>query len=431
MDRILLKNITLDGKYTDIFIEEGRISSVCPHSASRCKELSESYSGTKVIDCSGKVAMPGFVNMHTHAAMSLLRGIGEDMSLQKWLDHIWRVEAHLDESFVYWGTKIAALEMIKTGTTTFNDMYWFPLPAREAAAEMGLGNALSFTFLDNFDEKAFHEQTQDCMATHEAAKSWGRRSQFVIAIHSVYTVSEPAIIWATEYARKNGLRIHVHVSETEKEVLDCQEAHGGLSPVEYLDRLGVLGPDVTAAHTLWLSDRDVEILGKRHVNCVHNVNSNLKLASGLGFRYDDLKSTGANVCLGTDGCASSNNLDMLETMKTAAISQKALTNDPSTLPLQDLLDMATVNGAKALGMKTGRIEEGFDADILIIDPDSTFFLSPAPFIANFVYSAHSDCITAMVAGGRLVMMDRRAPEEEEILTGGRNELRLLTEYSNN
>ena len=133
--------------------------------------------------------------------------------------------------------------------------------------------------------------------------------------------------------------------------------HDGMSPVEYLDSLGVLGPDVIAAHSLWLSDKDVEILGKRGVTCVHNVNSNLKLASGYKFRYNELRDAGANVCLGTDGCASSNNLDMLETMKTAAIVQKAWRNDPAAMPLNELLSMATVNAAKALGLNAGKIEE--------------------------------------------------------------------------
>ncbi len=214
------------------------------------------------------------------------------------------------------------------------------------------------------------------------------------------------LVWTAEFARSHGLKMHIHLSETRKEVEDCMAAHGGLSPVEYLDSLGILGPDVIAAHSLHLSDRDVEILGNRKVNCVHNINSNLKLASGYMFRYNELRDAGANICLGTDGCASSNNLDMLETMKTAAMVQKAWRGDPSAMPLNELLDMATANAGKALDMNVGRLEEGAAADILIVDTDNYNFLSPGSFLANFVYSAHSDCIGSVICGGRFVMKNR-------------------------
>ena len=419
MGNIFLKDITLDGRQVDIGIAGKTISSIRPSGSVPPPE------GTETVDCSGKTAMPGFINMHTHAAMTLLRGIGEDMVLQDWLDHIWAIEAHLDEPFVYWGTKVAALEMAKTGTTTFNDMYWYSPMARKAAEETGIGCAVSYTFLDNYDKELAERQKDGCIAMHSGTPSWDPRSTFAVSIHSVYTVSEPLIIWATEYARKHGLRIHIHVAETRKEVVDCKAAHGGLSPVEYLDSLGVLGPDVIAAHSLWLSEKDVELMGARGVSCVHNINSNLKLASGYKFLWKELSDAGANVCIGTDGCASSNNLDMLEAMKTTAIVEKAWRNDPTALPLKTLLDMATVNGAKALGIRTGKIEEGWDADIQIIDTDNSFFLSPAPFLANYIYSAHSDCISSLISGGRFVMRDRKVPGEKEILEGGRKELEII------
>ena len=193
----------------------------------------------------------------------------------------------------------------------------------------------------------------------------------------------------------------------------------GMSPVEYLDSLGILGPDVIAAHTLWVSDKDVEILGRRGVTCVHNVNSNLKLASGYKFRYHELKDAGANVCLGTDGCASSNNLDMLETMKTSAMIQKAWRDDPSAMPLQDILDMASYNAGKGLGLDLGRIEPGALADILIVDTDNYSVLSPGSFEANLVYSAHSDCIDSVMCNGRFLMRNRTVEGEKEIIAEAR------------
>ena len=245
---------------------------------------------------------------------------------------------------------------------------------------------------------------------------------FTIGIHAIYSVSEELILWATEFARRHNLKIHIHVAESEREDLECKAAHGGLSPVEYLDALGVLGPDVIAAHTLWLSEHDIELLGRHHVNCVHNINSNTKLSSGYKFKWKELTEAGANVCLGTDGCASSNNLDMLEAMKTTALFQKAWRKDPSALPLKTLMEMATVNGAKALGLKTGTIKEGYEADIQIVDTDNTFFLSPGPFLANFIYSAHSDCVSSLIAGGKFLMRDRMVPDEKAILKGARGVL---------
>jgi 5-methylthioadenosine/S-adenosylhomocysteine deaminase len=250
---------------------------------------------------------------------------------------------------------------------------------------------------------------------YEEAQTWPEKSMMAIAIHAIYSVSEPMMLWAVDFARERGLKIHIHLSETEKEIEDCKALHGGMSPVEYLDSLGVLGPDVIAAHTLWLSPKDIEILGKRGVTCVHNVNSNLKLSSGYRFLYSELKEAGANICLGTDGCASSNNLDMLETMKTSAMIQKAWRKDPTVMNMEEILAMATENAGKGLGLNLGKIEEGALADILIIDTDSYSFLSPGSFLANLIYSAHSDCVDSVICKGRFVMKNRVVPGEKEIL----------------
>ena len=233
------------------------------------------------------------------------------------------------------------------------------------------------------------------------------------------------ILWATRFAREKGLKIHIHLSETRKEVEDCMAQHDGMSPVEYLDKLGVLGPDVIAAHTLWLSENDVRILGERGVTCVHNVNSNLKLASGYKFLYNELRDAGANICLGTDGCASSNNLDMLETMKTSAMIQKAWRDDPSAMPINEIMAMSSANAGKALGLNIGKIEAGALADILIVDTQNYNFLSPGSFEANLVYSAHSDCIDSMICNGKFVMRGRVVEGEKEILAQAKNLLKKI------
>ena len=408
MKSILLNNVTLGGVCSDILISDDKIAAI-----GECGSF-EFPQDAEVVECSGKTAVPGFINMHTHAGMAMMRGVGEDISFHAWLDRIWEVEKNLSEEYVYHATKVACLEMVKTGTTTFNDQYWFMPMAYKAAIELGIRPSLSYVILDRNDPEESERQKVQCQQMYEWAVKWGNEALFMISIHAIYSVREEMIVWAADFARSHGLKIHVHVSETRKEVEDCLAQHG-MSPVEYLDKLGILGPDVIAAHTLWLSDKDVEILGRRGVTCVHNVNSNLKLASGYKFMYNELRDAGANICLGTDGCASSNNLDMLETMKTAAMIQKAWRDDPSAMPLDELMAMTTSNAAKALGIDAGRIEVGALADILLVDTDSYHFLSPGSFEANLVYSAHSDSIDSVICGGRFVMKNRIVPGEKEIL----------------
>jgi 5-methylthioadenosine/S-adenosylhomocysteine deaminase len=315
--------------------------------------------------------------------------------------------------------------MIKTGTTTFNDHYWYMPMAFKAAQEMGLRAVLAYVICDRNDPEESERQKKQCLEMYETARNWNGKEQFCIAIHAIYSVSEPMILWAVDFARERGLKIHIHLSETRKEIDDCMAQHG-MSPVEYLDSLGVLGPDVIAAHTLWVSDHDIEILGKRGVNCVHNVNSNLKLASGYRFRYNELRDAGANVCLGTDGCASSNNLDMLETMKTSAMIQKAWRDDPTAMPVDEVMAMATSNAGKALGLNVGRVEAGAFADLLIVDIENLNFLSPASFEENLLYSAHSECIDSVICDGSFIMRGRVVEGERDILSAARKVLSKLS-----
>ena len=412
---ILLKNILNQNRRTDILIgDDGRISHIGP--------ATEQLPGTDVVDGTGYAVIPGFINMHTHAAMILLRGIHEDLSLYDWLNNIWKIEARLDRDFIYWGTKAACLEMVKSGTTTFNDQYWFSPHARQAALDVGLRPVVSFIFLDSHNPELARKQREACLRLYERTLDWEGETPFAISIHSVYTVCQENILWANQFALDHGLKVHLHLAETRAEDEDCRHAHGGLSPTEYFEQLGILGPHVIAAHALHLSDSDVRILGDRHVNCVHNIDSNLKLASGFRFRYNELRNAGANVCLGTDGAASANNMDMLEHMKNTALLQKAWRHNPAAMPLKELMDCATVNGARALGIDTGVIREGAWADLSLVDLNNTAFLSPGSLEANLVYAAHSDVISSVMVKGKWVMRDRHVPGEEEILEGARRVL---------
>ena len=422
MSDMLLKNITLDSARKDILISGGRIDRITDAglcSGPVCPD------GAEVVDCSGKVAVPGFVNMHTHAAMSLMRGIGEDMLFTDWIKKIWKVEENIDREYVYWASKAACLEMIRTGTTTFNDQYWYSDETYRAAIEMGLRPALGYDIMDKGDASEASRQKEQCEKFYEKFGNRNDAGIYEVAFHAIYSVSEEMMLWISDFARRHDLNLHIHLSETRSEVEDCRALHGGLSPVEYLDSLGILNDRVLAAHTLWLSEKDIEILARRGVHCIHNINSNAKISSGYRFLYNELRDAGINICLGTDGCASSNNLDMLEAMKTSAIFQKAWRDDPSAMPLAELMNMATLNGAKALRFDGGVIREGAVADINIVNTDNTFFLSDGDFLANLVYSAHSDCIDSVTAGGRFVMRGREVPGEDKILREARKVLEKL------
>ena len=420
MTSILLRDVTLGDERKDILIGQGRIRKIGP--VGSCAEW-DLAGDLDMMDCSGMVAIPGLINMHTHSPMSLMRGIGEDMVFADWITKIWKVEEHLDHDFVYWATKVACLEMIRTGTTTFNDQYWFFDSSVKAAREMGMRIATGYDVMDKGSREEAARQKDQCILKSEAFLHAGDPGHiYELAFHAIYSVSEEMIVWTSELAAKYDVPLHIHLCETRKEVEDCKAAHGGLTPVEYLDRLGVLSPRLLAAHTLWLAPHDIELLAARGVHCIHNINSNTKLASGYRFLYNEMRDAGINLCLGTDGCASSNHLDMLEAMKTSAIFQKAWRDDPSALPLPELLDMATRNGARALRLDAGRIEEGAAADIVLVDTDNTFFLSPGPFLANLVYSAHSDCIDSVICDGKFLMRHREIPGEREIVAEARKVL---------
>jgi len=402
----LIKSVELEGCAKDIFIEENIIAKI---------EDSIDTPALTVIDGKGKVAIPGFVNMHTHAAMTLMRGVGEDILFHEWIyERVWPVEKGLDDELVYWGTKLACLEMIKTGTTCFNDHYWRPGVANRAISDMGVRSVQSYVIMDLYDKSKWAQIKEDCLKAYEESLKWQPLNRFAIGVHSAYSVSEELIIWGAQFAREKGLLLHIHISETEKEVRDSFKKHG-VSPVQYLDKIGVLGPNVISAHSLWLDDEDIAIFAKRGVTVVHNINSILKLASGYKFRYKEFKEAGVAVTLGTDGCASSNNLDILEAMKTSALVQKAWRVDPTAMPLNELMDMATINGSKSLGVNSGKIEVGRLADILLIDKEQYSFVPDINFYANLIYSANSSCVDTVICDGKVVMEGRKVAGEEEIL----------------
>ena len=416
MGNILIKGILLGSQVKDILIQGNRISAI--------GENLQSPDKCRILSGRGKAAIPGFVNMHTHSAMTLTRGYREDAALHDWLQDIWAVEARMDQEAIYWGTKLACLEMLKTGTTTFYDQYWMIDTAVKAVQEMGLRSSHAFVALDLKDESKDGAIKEGMEAMYEKSLKWGERCSMSGGVHAPYTVSDSMIKWCSDFARAKGLTVHIHMSETQKENEDSQVLNG-CSPFEHLERLGVLGPEMIAAHCVWLGSNDMDLMAKYGVKAVHNINSNLKLASGSRFLYQELRDRGVTVCLGTDGCGSSNNLDMREAMKTAALLQKGWRQDPTAMPLDELMNVATLNGAKALGIDAGEIAVGKLADITIIDIDNYAFVPELNFLSNLVYSANSSCVDSVICNGEIVMENRIVPGEQEILENVRRICKTL------
>jgi 5-methylthioadenosine/S-adenosylhomocysteine deaminase len=403
---ILIKEVQLNGKLGDIYIEENLISEM-----GKVRIEAE-----HVIDGKNKAAIPGMVNTHTHAAMTLLRSYADDFTLQKWLTNvIWPVEANLTENDIYWGTKLACLEMIKTGTTTFNDMYFHGETAAKAVEEMGIRGVLSEVFFDMFDETKGEEGKRKVKKGIEKLKEF-ESGRIIPALgpHAIYTVSGDGLQWVKEFANENDILIHFHLAETKKENDEFEERYGK-RPVSYLEEIGFLGENLVAVHCVWLNKQDIEILAKHKVKISHNPISNMKLAVGKVLPYNDLKSAGCMISLGTDGCASNNNLDMFESMKFAALGQKLYTNDPTVMPALEAYDMATKNGANSLRLNAGELKEGKLADILLLNLSNPSFNPNHNLIANIVYAANGSCVDTTICDGKVIMEGGMMMGEEEIM----------------
>ncbi|HBK28600.1 MAG TPA: chlorohydrolase [Parabacteroides sp.] len=405
-DSILIKNAQMDMHPVDIFIEGNRI-----------KKIGKGINGeaSQTIDATGKAVIPGLINGHTHAAMTLFRGFADDMKLMPWLEErIWPNEAKLTQEDVYWGSKLACLEMIKSGTTTFLDMYQKFSATADAVEEMGIRGFLSPTCFDWFDPVQTEKGKQECERHYKQAEAYGPRVRYTVGPHAIYTVSGPFLQWIDRFAREKNVLIHLHLSETEGEVKNSIEKFG-LSPVRYLYKLGVLSPRLVIAHGIYVDDDEIRMLADHDVKVVHNPASNLKLASGIRFKFKEMKDAGIKVGLGTDGCSSSNNLDMIETMKLASLIGKAWRKDPETLTAREMLDAATSVGADILGLDAGRLEEGALADLVLVDLKIPAFTPNFNFVSNLVYAANGSCVDTVICDGKVLMQGRKVPHEEEIM----------------
>ncbi|PIE69451.1 MAG: chlorohydrolase [Deltaproteobacteria bacterium] len=416
---VLLTNILLNGEHKDILITGNRFTRIAASGY-----IHDQYSVDKEIDGTGKAILPSLMNGHTHAAMTLLRGYADDLPLGQWLqEHIWPIEAKMTEEDIYWGTKLACLEMIRTGTTFFADMYWHLPGTVRAVQEMGIRAGLAAAFFDFGDKDKAEQAKMQIRDFHKAYASLSDRILFTLGPHAIYTVSRDSLAWVADYAERKDLRIHLHLSETREEVENCRAEHG-MRPVEYLHSLGMLSPRLMACHCVWLDDHERELLAEHHVHIVHNPASNSKLVSGR-FDYQALAARGINVGLGTDGCASNNNLDMFEEMKLAALLAKSVADDPTVLPAQDAFALATSNMAAMYGLECGVIQEGMLADCMLVDLDHPQLVPNHNLISNIVYSANGDCVDTVICNGQILMEGRNIPGQEDILAGFRASVERL------
>lgn len=402
---LLIQDVELDGQTTQIYIEGNRIV-----------ELGKKREADVVVEGKGKIALPGLVNLHTHSPMVLFRGFGDDLVLQEWLEtKVWPLEAKLKPEDIYLGARLACLEMIKTGTTTFLDMYFHMDQVARAVREMGLRAFLAEGVIDLGIPSRAEDQfraADEANRKIEALRS--SRITPVLGPHAIYTVSEASLLRFREMADKKGYRLHTHISETRREVDDCVAQHG-MRPAAYLDKLGFLAKDVVVAHGCWLDPAEIEILARTGTKVAHCPTSNMKLATGQAMPYAALKEAGVVMGLGTDGAASNNNLDMFEVMKFAALFQKFAHRDPTVVPGLEAFQLATLGGARALGIDAGLIQAERLADLILVDPRRPELTPRHDDISNWVYSAHGNCVDTVVCDGQVIMKGRRVKGEAEIL----------------
>lgn len=406
MSTILITNVLLNESSTDVLIEGQYIKEI---------GVNLQVEADIVLDGTGKAIIPGFVNTHTHAAMTLFRGFADDMPLEEWLTQkIWPHEAHLTSEDVYWGAKLACLEMIKTGTTSFMDMYFHWDATARAVEEMGLRAHLSGVCFDHFNRELAEKTKKNNIKLIAGIDRYSSRIQYTIGPHAIYTVSGETLKWTHQFAEEHDCLMTVHAAETQTEVANSIRDFG-LSPVRYLNKLGILSPRLVIAHCLWVDDEEIKMLGDNGVKIAHNPASNMKLASGYRFKYNEFQSAGAVVGLATDGCSSSNNLDMVEAMKLASLLGKAWRQNPEAMPAAEVFHMATRYGADIFRLKAGKIHPGYLADLCLIDLNTPAFTPNFNTISNLVYAGNGSCIDTVICDGNILMQNHHVPGEEEIL----------------
>ncbi len=365
----------------------------------------------ETIDCSGKVMMPGFVNCHTHIPMTLMRGYGGGHDLQSWLnDFIFPAEDRWDDRSLAAAAGLGLAEMIASGVTCIADMYMRTGIIAQQILNAGISANLSVGGVYFGDPADFSPDTcGDCAYQKAVTEEWHKAGDGQIlvdaSIHGEYTSSAPLWQWMADYAHAHGLGMHVHVSETKKEHEDCKARHkarhSGLTPIQVLNQYGVWDTRSIAAHCVYTTPEDWAVMARKGVSCVHNPYSNLKLGSGIA-PVPAMRRAGVNVALGTDGVSSHNSTDLFADMKLAAVLHNGAARDPMAVTARQALEMATVNGARALGRNSGRIAAGCTADLILVDFDAPNLIPCHDEAENLVFSAHGSNVCMNMARGKVI-----------------------------
>jgi 5-methylthioadenosine/S-adenosylhomocysteine deaminase len=382
-------------------------------------EIKKSFVAPKTIDARGGLIMPGLVNAHTHAAMTCYRGLADDLPLMEWLTQfVFPAEAKSDGDQVYWSTLLACAEMIRSGTTTFCDMYLFEDRVAEAAKEARI-RAVVGEVLYDFPSPHYGPIERGLEFTESLIKHWQKDPLITIAVepHALYTCSPDLLKKCKSLADRYGIPLKTHLSENQDEVEEIIKKYGQ-RPVNHLENIGLLSSPLIACHCVWLSEAEMDLLARREVRVVHNPESNMKLASGVA-PVPDLLARGVTVGLGTDGCASNNNLDLFQEMDSAAKLHKVHRLDPTVMPSQTVLEMATLGGARVLGMEKeiGSLEAGKKADVIVLELNRPHLQPVYNLVSHLVYSATGADVRDVIIDGKLVMENRKLLilDEEEIL----------------
>lgn len=383
-------------------------------------EIESRFEAAQTIDAHGALVMPGLINGHAHAAMSLFRGLADDLALDEWLQkYIFPAEArNVTPDFVEWGTRLGVLEMLRGGITTYADMYYFEDVVARVTKDAGMRGVLGETIID-FPAPDNKTPGEALAYTQKYLNQWKGDPLIIAAVapHSIYTCSEKTLQDAATLARRNGAPILIHIAEAQFELEQSREKHGA-TPVAYLERAGILGPDVIGAHCIWVDQADIATLAHFNVGCINNPSSNMKTAAGV-MPVPEMLAAGEPIGLATDGAASNNNQDMFEEMDLAAKLQKIARMNPRALPEKQVVEMATINGARALHLEKiiGSLETGKKADLILVDIGAPHATPMYDVYSELVYALKASDVRTVVIAGNVVMRDRRmlTLDEKEIL----------------
>jgi 5-methylthioadenosine/S-adenosylhomocysteine deaminase len=402
--------VTVDDVAIGVRAVDGLITEIGPAVAAQ--------EGDERLDAGGDLLLRGLVNGHTHAAMTLFRGYGGDLPLMQWLeDKIWPAEARLTDDDVYWGTRLACIEMARSGTTSFWDMYWRPVAVARAVRDAGMRATVGPPIVDGLDPTRAAAACAEAASWIDQLADFAPQVQPCLAPHGIYTVSEGALAWVAEESATRQVPVHLHFLETHDEVTGCLDRYGE-RPGALLERLGLLSERTLLAHVVWADDDDLARIGAHGATVVTNPVSNLKLAVGRVFPYARARAHGIPVALGTDGASSNNSLDLLADVKVLALLQKFGDHDPASLPAHEAWAVAT--GALAPALHAHAAADG-SVDLQVGDPADFFLarrdapeLAPGHLLDNLVYAADKSVVRTTVVGGRVVMCDGVVADEAEV-----------------